>query len=101
MCERIDSLDIIDECVNDIVHECVGQDPLAICLSQGPDKKSSNMDVVAYVRMLESTPYAFPYKHQRYKPLRKEDDPKPSLPSKTPNLELKPLPSSKVRISWF
>ena len=33
VCERINSLDIIDECVNDVVHEYVGKDPLVILIS--------------------------------------------------------------------
>ena len=62
---------------------------MEICISQGADEKHSNMEVVAYMRMLELTPYAFPYRRQRFKPLRKEDDPKPSSPSAAPNFELK------------
>ena len=33
VCERINSLDIINECVNDVVHEYIGKDPLAISIS--------------------------------------------------------------------
>ena len=42
--------------------------------------------------VLELAPSTYPYRYQRFEPLRKEDDPKPSSPSEAPNLELKPLP---------
>ena len=44
--------------------------------------------------VLELAPSTYPYRYQRFEPLRKEDDPKPSSPSEAPNLELKPLPST-------
>ena len=80
--------------MNEVVRECVGQDPSTIYISQGVDEKRSNMEVVACVRMLESTPYASPYRNQRFEPLRKEDDLKPYSQSEAPNLELKPLLST-------
>ena len=49
-------------------------------------------EVVACVSMLESALSAYRYRYQKFEPLRKEDDPKPSSPSEAPNLELKPLP---------
>ena len=33
VCERINSIDIIDDCVNDVVHEYIGKDPLSNLMS--------------------------------------------------------------------
>ena len=92
--ERINSIDIIDDYVNNVVHEYIGKDPLSNLISQGAVEKHSNKEVLACVSVLESAPSTYPYRYQTFKPLRKEDDPKPSSPSEAPNLELKPLPST-------
>ena len=63
--KRVDLLDPINKCVNDMLQECLGQEPLGISLSQGADEERANIEVVAYVRMLESTLYAFPHKNQK------------------------------------
>ena len=55
---------------------------------------NTNKEVVACVSILESSSYTILYRYQRYKPLRTEDDPKPSSPSEAPNLKFKPLPST-------
>ena len=41
-----------------------------------------------------SAPPSYPFRYQRFEPLRNDDDPKPSSPSEAPNLEIKPLPST-------
>ena len=94
VCERINSIDITDDCVNDVVHEYIGKDPLSNLMSQGAIEKHSNKEVLDCVSVLELAPSTYPYRYQRFEPLRKEDDPKPSSPSEAPNLELKPLPST-------
>ena len=94
ICGEINSLDIIDECIDKVVHERVGQNPLEISISQRIDEKNSNKEVVAYVRTLDSSPHVSPYRHRHYEPLRNEDAPSPSLASEAPKLELKPLPST-------
>ena len=63
VCERINSLDIIDDCVNDIVHEYIGKDSLSILMSQGTFEKHSNKEVLACVSVLELAPSTYPYRY--------------------------------------
>ena len=97
VCERINSIDIIDECVQDVVNEFIGKDPLLDSIPQKVDDKHSNKEVVACVSILESAPPTYPFRYRRFEPFRKEDHPKASLPSEALNLELKPLPSERIQ----
>ena len=59
-------------------------------MSQGAIEKHSNKEVLAYVSVFESALSTYPYRYQRFEPLRKEDDPKPSSLSEAPNLPSTP-----------
>ena len=43
---------------------------------------------------MKATLYISPHRTSRFEPLRKDDDPKPTLPNEEVKLELKPLPSN-------
>ena len=51
-------------------------------------------------QLLEVTSYIPPHRTLRFEPLRRDDDPRPTLPKEEVKLELKPLPSS-LRYAFF
>ena len=80
---RIDSIDIIDECVDEVLPECVRQDPMETHMVQEVSEQ-----------ILEVIPYQSSQKTSKFEPLREEDDPKATISSEEVKLELKPLPSN-------
>ena len=61
--ERINSIDIIDNYVNDVVHEYIGKGPLSNLMSQGAIEKHSNKEVLDCVSVLELAPSTYPYRY--------------------------------------
>ena len=60
---RIDSIDIIDECIEEVIHECVWNDSMEPYGKQEANEK-----------ILEVTPYQPSYRTSRFEPLRQVDD---------------------------
>ena len=63
VCGRINSIDIINECVQDVVNEYLGKDPLLDSIPQKVDDKHSNKEVVACVSVLGSAPSTYPFRY--------------------------------------
>ena len=80
---RIDSIDVIDGCIEEVIHECLRSD------SMEPYELQE-----ASEQILEVTPYQPSHRTSRFEPLRREDDLKASTSSEEVELELKPLPSN-------
>ena len=80
---RIDSIDIIDECVDEVLPECVRQDPMETHMVQEVSEQ-----------ILEVIPYQSSQRPSSFEPLRQEDDPKATISSEEVKLELKLLPSN-------
>ena len=85
---RIDSLDVIDECIEEVIYECLGDDPIMPYDMQEVSKQ-----------VLEVTQYQPFNKKSRFEPLKTEDDSKARSSEKV-DMELKPFSvKSKVHIS--
>ena len=80
---RVDSIDVIDGCIEEVIHECLRSDTIELCKMQDANEQ-----------ILEVTPYFPSQRPSRFEPLRQEDDPKGTPPSEELKLELKPLPST-------
>ena len=80
---RIDSIDIIDKCVKEVLPECLKQ-----------DSKETHMVQEVSEPTLEVNSYQSSQRTSRFEPLRQEDDPKATISSEEVKLELKPLPSN-------
>ena len=80
---RIDSIDILDECVDEVIHEYLNQEPIK------PYKDRETPD-----QLMEVTSYFPSPMISRFEPLRRDDDPKVTTPGAKVDLELKPLPSN-------
>ena len=83
MASIIDSIDVIDECTEEVIHECVRNDSMEPYGKQEANEK-----------ILEVTPYQPSYRTSRFESLRREDDPKDTTLSEEVKLELKPPPSN-------
>ena len=64
VCGRINLIDIIDECVQDVITEYIGKDLLPDSMPQKGDDKHSNKEVVACVSVLGSAPPTYPFRYQ-------------------------------------
>ena len=86
--------DIIDDCVHEVVYECIGMDDMDICLNGG-DNGSSYIpnDIVECTKLLDSNPYVPTSRFSYFEPLRKCGEHEQSKVSNSP-FELKPLPST-------
>ena len=62
---KIDSIDVLDEYINEVIHDCLSQDPIEPYVMREANKQ-----------FLEVTSYIPPHRTSRFKPLRKDDDPK-------------------------
>ena len=71
---RIDSIDIIDECVDEVLPECLRQDPMETHIAQEVSEQ-----------IKEVIPYQSSQRTSRFEPLRQEDDPKATISSKESN----------------
>ena len=80
---KIDSIDVLDECINEVIHDCLSQDPIELYVMWEANEK-----------LLEVTSYIPPHITWRFEPLKKDDHPRPTLLKEEVKLELKPLPSS-------
>ena len=80
---RIDSLNVIDECIEEVIHECVRNDFME------PYRKQEVNE-----QILKVTPYQPSYRTSRFEPLRREDDPKATTSSEEIKMKLKLLPSN-------
>ena len=80
---RIDSIDIIEKCVKEMLPECLKQ-----------DSKETHMVQEVSEPTLEVNSYQSSQRTSRFEPLRQEDDPKATISSEEVKLELKPLPSN-------
>lgn len=76
-------IDFIDECIEEVIHECLRNDLKETCIT----KEASE-------QILEVTPYLPSCRISRFEPLRREEDPKGTTLSEEVTLELKPLPSN-------
>ena len=82
---RINSIDIIEECISEVIHECLRQDPI-----------EPYMVREANVRLLQGTSYLPPHRISSFEPLRKDEDSKAISPNEKVKLKLKPLPSNLI-----
>ena len=80
---RIDSLDVIDECIEEVIYKCLGDDSIMPHDMQEVSKQ-----------VLDMTQYQPFHKISRFEPLKREDDSKVTTSTKEVELELKPLPSN-------
>ena len=83
---RVDSIDaynIIDWCIEEVIHECIKSDSTELNQVYKPNEQ-----------VMEISPYQ-PFKSiSRFESLRREDDPEATATSEKVELDLKPLPSN-------
>ena len=77
---RINSIDVLDECIDEVIHDCLSQDPIEPYVTREANDQ-----------LLEATSYIPPHKTSRFEPLRKDNDPRPTLLKEKVKLELKPF----------
>ena len=80
---RIETIDIIDECIEEVIHEHLKQDPM-----------ETNMVSKANEHVIKVTKYQPSRWPSRFEPLKREDDLKDTTSSEGIELEIKPLPSN-------
>ena len=80
---RIDSIDVIDECIEEVIHECLTNDSMEPYGMQEANEQ-----------ILEVISYQPSHRTSRFEPLSREDDPKDTTSSEEVKMELKPLPSN-------
>ena len=86
---RIDLINILDECVDQVIHECLNQELIE------PYKDHGTPD-----QLMEATSYFPSPMILRFEPLRRDDDPKVTTPGAKVDLEFKPLPCN-LRYAFF
>ena len=74
MVSRIDTIDVIDKCINEVIHECLEQDPVETYMVQKANEQ-----------LMEVTKYQPSRWTSRFEPLRKEDDMKDTTLMKKSN----------------
>ena len=80
---RIDSIDIIDECIEEVIHECLRNDSMEPYMMEEANEQISKV-----------IPYQPFQGILRFKTSRREDDSKDTISSEEVELELKPLLSN-------
>ena len=86
---RINSIDVIDECIEEVIHECLTNDFMEPYGMQEANEQ-----------ILEVTSYQPSHRTSRFEPLSREDDPKDTTSSEEVKMELKPL-SSNLRYAFL
>ena len=81
--DSIDAYDVIDGCIEEVIHECIKSDSMELNQVYEPNEQ-----------VLEIKPYRPFQRTSRFESLRREDDPKATTTSEKVELELKPLPSN-------
>ena len=82
---RIDSIDIIDECIEEVIHECLRNDSMEPYMMEEANEQIS-----------EVIPYQPFQGISRLETSRREDDSKDTISSEEVELELKPLPLNLI-----
>ena len=70
-----------------MIHDCLSQDPIKPYVMREANEE-----------LLEATSYISPHRTLRFEPLKKDDNPRPTLPNEEVKLELKPLPSNLIYV---